>query len=45
MINGHALSPPLSFVAAIPAWPGGAAVQVERLQRTEDEQPGRSAVI
>ena len=31
MINGHALSPPLSFVAAIPAWPG-AAVQVERLQ-------------
>ena len=26
MIDGHALSPPLSFVAAIPAWPG-AAVQ------------------
>ncbi len=40
MINGHALYPPLSFVAAIPCRPG-AAVQVERLQRSEDGQPGR----
>ena len=46
MINGHALSPPLSVVAAIPACLPGAAVQVEaRCEVRKNDLDGRRSLI